>query len=101
MESDVTSTCKSGFVSISIHALLWRATAKTALNNYNLEISIHALLWRATHQEAGVGQGANDFNPRSPMESDVIGNRWDNPELLFQSTLSYGERRERSCIEFR
>jgi len=59
-------------LSISIHALLWRATGDWDYAKLkDLLISIHALLWRATRHYHPKHLRVLDFNPRSPMESDV------------------------------
>ena len=62
--------------------------AKSATN-----ISIHALLKRATKMEIPVQMELQDFNPRSPEESDNYQHVRTISVRKFQSTLSWRERR--------
>ena len=57
---------------ISIHALVWRATRELACAGDRVTISIHALVWRATSVPFLPYEIAENFNPRSRMESDEL-----------------------------
>ena len=59
------------------------------------KISIHALLGRATVCYTVEVIYSKHFNPRSPGESDILQCPFLRLFLLFQSTLSWGERRYR------
>ena len=49
MEGDIYTDCNQGGISISTHALTWRATRHTSFSVMQaLPISTHALTWRAT-----------------------------------------------------
>jgi len=61
-------------------------------------ISIHALLGRATKHIRNYQTVIPYFNPRSPVESDSLGCLEWQTVLLFQSTLSWGERLARDGL---
>ena len=58
---------------ISIHALLWSATALFTTSSCSCSISIHALLWSATAKDIAVNYDGDNFYPRTPVECD----EWD------------------------
>ena len=78
---------------ISIHALLGRATRRWRCKSRASMISIHALLGRATRNFWRISRDCIYFNPRSPGESDLA-RCWRRKNVIFQSTLSWGERLE-------
>ena len=78
--------CRLG--SISIHALVKRATPSASGVSVEMWISIHALVKRATTQYRQCNHGFSYFNPRPREEGDLI--KADQNEILtiFQSTPS-------------
>ena len=62
--------CKNPLNSISIHALVKRATLTDVIQEITWGISIHALVKRATKSDIGEIQKIFDFNPRPREEGD-------------------------------
>ena len=87
-------------ISISIHALLWSATALGILQRIAPIISIHALLWSATCRIVREQAYPPYFNPRTPVECDrgLLQFFWLPSQ--FQSTHSCGVRRSFPPIYF-
>ncbi len=80
-------------VEISIHALLWSATALARQLKSWETISIHALLWSATFPVCLLSSAIRYFYPRTPVECDD----WSCDDVAaiprFLSTHSCGVRR--------
>ena len=74
--------------SISIHALVKRATDEVgAMDSYPI-ISIHALVKRATFLILSLVLRHSNFNPRPREEGDVVTDTWSILSGSFQSTPS-------------
>ena len=74
--------------SISIHALVKRATPIGVGDNFADEISIHALVKRATQRICHALLGGQYFNPRPREEGDSPSSILLAIRYLFQSTPS-------------
>ena len=96
MEKDSKSWCPCYCICnktfISIHSLAWRKTVMYSYRNYSFHISIHSLAWRKTNCLWGANPNIRYFNPLSRMEKDFAGVLQGCWILIFQSTLSHGER---------
>ena len=57
-------------VTVSIHALAWRATDRQRNPSRPVRVSIHALAWRATAGGVLVENAQYSFNSRPRMEGD-------------------------------
>ena len=80
-------------VDISIHAPAWGATVNAIVQKRLAKISIHAPAWGATRPQVRPTV-LRDFNPRSRMGSDDHAVALRGGDVLFQSTLPHGERRD-------
>ena len=75
-------------MTISIHALVKRATDTTKRERMIKDISIHALVKRATEPLHNDSEGDMHFNPRPRKEGDLPKSRVRKFVFAFQSTPS-------------
>ena len=73
---------------ISIHALVKRATRRRYRAHTHRRISIHALVKRATFLILSLVLRHSNFNPRPREEGDVVTDTWSILSGSFQSTPS-------------
>ena len=69
-EGDLLRQLDSLTLSVSIHALVKRATVETTEDKEKTEVSIHALVKRATFLRSGSCAYCRRFNPRPREEGD-------------------------------
>ena len=92
MEGDVPGIGGSMLVSISTHALTWRATLVVISHLLRDCISTHALTWRATQTRGNVDTTHVDFYPRPHMEGDIDDPDAEDELVKFLPTPSHGGR---------